>query len=382
MIMPSLKINQAESAAILDTGKALPPVVTIRKPVVIHILWDGDIGGIQRIVKNVFLDYVDSPMRHVAVVANRFGSIIGPGPERFCLKLKNGFDVFALLRFFSLLKSFPGAVCVYHTDAPIFRFLAPRRVSILYMEHGCTAVRKKFRRFNQFLGRRFFGRVERVICISRHIQSVLAMDYPRFSSKTLVLNNPVTMEFSAPRSAPHQPATIGFIGRFSPEKGPIEFIQCARILSRKIPKLKCVMVGDGPMLGSCIDYSKRLGIDISFKGKSENVACELEEIDVVVVPSFKDAFNMVLVEAMARGAPVVAYAAGAIPEIIINNQTGLLVPCGALRPLARAVLRVLFDIPLYAKLSLNGFNHAGEHFNLMAYRKKWDDLALTLTPSL
>jgi glycosyltransferase involved in cell wall biosynthesis len=142
------------------------------------------------------------------------------------------------------------------------------------------------------------------------------------------------------------------------------------------------MVGDGPMLGSCIDYSKRLGIDISFKGKSKNVACELDEMDVVVVPSFKDAFNMVLVEAMARGVPTVAYATGAIPEIITNNQTGLLVPCGALRSLVRAVLRVLFDIPLYAKLSLNGFNHAGEHFNLRAYRKKWDDLALALPPRL
>ena len=57
------------------------------KPTVVHILWDGDFGGIQRIVKNVFLDDTTSLFRHVAILAGHFGPMIGPAALRLRLSV-------------------------------------------------------------------------------------------------------------------------------------------------------------------------------------------------------------------------------------------------------------------------------------------------------
>lgn len=346
---------------------------------IIHILWDGDFGGIQRIVKNVFLDDKGSPFRHVSILAGHFGPLIGSGPNRFCLGMKNGFDIIAFLRLNKIFRNFPDAVFVYHLDTPIFRFLFRKNGPMLYFEHGCTAKRDKFRIINKFIGGRFFCHAEKIICISKQIQGEITSLYPQFVSKTSVIGNPVTIPFGKPRKSHRNPPVIAFIGRFSPEKGPKEFIQCASLLFNKNPLLKFKMIGDGPLLSECKEIARQTGIPIDFTGAINAIAEELETIDVVAVSSRKDAFNMVVVEAMARGVPVASFPVGGIPEIITDNVTGLLSDSREPESLARSIESILNEENLYAKLSANAFLNAQKNYSLEAYQKKWNEMFHSIT---
>ena len=344
------------------------------KPTIIHILWDGDFGGIQRIVKSVFLDNASSPFKHITIIAGHFGPLIGPAGDRHCLGMKNGFDFVAFLKLWKILKNFPDSILVYHLDTPIFRLFFPKNTPLIYLEHGCTAKRDKYISINKILGIRFFRHSGKIVCISKQIQEIFISFLPQYSSKTIVLNNPVTLPFSKHRTNPCNHPTIGFIGRFSPEKGPKEFIKCACCLSSKYPELRFRMVGDGPLLSECKDQAEQAGILVEFIGNSDDISRELESIDIVVVSSLKDAFNMVVVEAMARGVPVAAYPVGGIPEIITDNETGLLSEAVEPAALARSIERILFEEGLYKKLSANAFSHARERYGLHEYRKKWEDI--------
>jgi len=345
-----------------------------KKNTVIHILWDGDFGGIQRIVKSVFLDDASFPFRHITIIAGHFGPLIGPAGGRYCLGMKNGFDFVAFSKLWKILKNLPDSILVYHLDTPIFRLFFPKNMPLIYLEHGCTAKRDKYISINKILGMRFFRHAEKIVCISKQIQKVFISLLPQYASKTMILNNPVAIPFSKPRTNPGNPAAIGFIGRFSPEKGPKEFIKCASRLHSKYPELRFKMIGDGPQLQECKDQAKQAGILIEFTGNSDDISRELESIDIVAVSSLKDAFNMVVVEAMARGVPVASYPVGGIPEIITDNETGLLSHAAGPEALAHSIERILFEEGLYKKLSANAFSHARERYGLLEYRKRWEDI--------
>ena len=84
--------------------------------------------------------------------------------------------------------------------------------------------------------------------------------------------------------------------------------------------------------------------------------------NALVYPSLADNHPLVILEAMARGLPVAAYAAGGIPEQIVSGQSGLLVPCGDEAGLAEAVLRLLSDRFLAKTLAGRAMEAWGRHF--------------------
>jgi glycosyltransferase involved in cell wall biosynthesis len=93
---------------------------------------------------------------------------------------------------------------------------------------------------------------------------------------------------------------------------------------------------------------------VHFVGWREDVADVLALGDVFVLPSEREGFGRVLVEAMAMGKAVVATTAGGIPEIVLDGETGLLVPPAAPAPLADAVRGLLDDPARAARLGAAG----------------------------
>jgi glycosyltransferase involved in cell wall biosynthesis len=371
----STTVEKARTAVVFGSEKARPEIrQDSERRTVVHILWDGHVGGIQHLVKRAFLDDSRSSFRHVAIVASEFGSVIGPGDCRFCLGMRSGWDILRMRRMFHILKQFSNAVLVYHLITPVFRMLAPRSHPIIILEHGCTAVRSNFRFINTLLGQAMYKRASMVVCVSRNSRITVNALVPRHAAKSVVVQNPVLISFGEPRVFPRQPATVGFIGRFSPEKGPMEFIQCARHLLEKALPVRFKMVGGGPLLPECEDFARRIGVPIEFTGFVNDISPELASMDVLAVSSSADAFNMAIIEAMARGVPVAAFPVGGIPEIITHDRTGLLAAAKSPRDLALSVERILFENELYPKLSLNAFGYVRDHYRLKEYRKKWETI--------
>ena len=138
-------------------------------------------------------------------------------------------------------------------------------------------------------------------------------------------------ETAAAKPAPGS-RRLGMIGRISPEKGQMEFVQAIRLLTRKRPD--CSFVICGAPLFSDREAEKyfesvresAVGLPLEFSGWQEDVSSTLAQLDVLVVPSLREpGAPRVILEAFAARVPVVAFVSGGIPEIVINNKTGFLV---------------------------------------------------------
>ncbi len=156
---------------------------------------------------------------------------------------------------------------------------------------------------------------------------------------------PFREHFGIPADVP----LVGMVGRLRPWKGQDHFLRMLAQVREARPDVWGVVVGGTP-LGEDAGYpallhrmAHELGLAerVVFTGHLEDVRPALAAMDVFVHPGDPEPFGLVNIEAMAMGKPVVAFAHGALPEILIHEETGLLVPPGDEKALGEAVLALL-----------------------------------------
>jgi glycosyltransferase involved in cell wall biosynthesis len=137
--------------------------------------------------------------------------------------------------------------------------------------------------------------------------------------------------------------TVGLIGRLVPTKRPDLFLDAVARASRSVPRLRALILGDGPLRAKAEQQAHRLGVAerTVFAGLRRDVPAFLAGLDVLVFSSEREGLSVAMLEAMAAAVPVVATAVGGTPELIEPGVTGLLVPPGDPQALADAILRVL-----------------------------------------
>lgn len=139
-----------------------------------------------------------------------------------------------------------------------------------------------------------------------------------------------------------QPVVSAF-GRLEPVKGHSDLLQAARIMLTSRPDLHLWIVGEGSLAATLREQARRLGIDgaVRFFGYQRDVASLMAASDVVLLPSRHESFGIVLIEAMSLGKPIVASAAGSIPEVVLDGVQGYLVPPHNAVELSQRVLHLL-----------------------------------------
>ncbi|MBP1911150.1 glycosyltransferase family 4 protein [Thermococcus stetteri] len=152
---------------------------------------------------------------------------------------------------------------------------------------------------------------------------------------------------------------ILYVSRMSVRKGPHVLLNAFQNIARERGDATLVMVDSGEMLPFLKAQAKFLGIEdrVRFMGYvPDGLLPKLyASADVFVLPSTTaEAFGIVVLEAMASGAPVVTTTVGGIPEVIRESGSGVLVPPGDEASLAEAVLEILFDKELARKLGEAG----------------------------
>jgi glycosyltransferase involved in cell wall biosynthesis len=192
------------------------------------------------------------------------------------------------------------------------------------------------------LARRVLRRARLVIAPSR----ALADEARRLGAGD-VRTIPSGVELPAEVGEEADPPEILYAGRLSPEKGVRELIAAA-------DGLPLVVVGDGPLRAEVPGTLGFLPHD------------ELEErygrAAVVACPSHREGFGVVCAEAMAHGRPVVAGNVGGLRDLVVHDQTGLLVPPGDVAALRDALSRLLADHSLRRRFGEAGRARIAEHF--------------------
>jgi glycosyltransferase involved in cell wall biosynthesis len=158
------------------------------------------------------------------------------------------------------------------------------------------------------------------------------------------------------------PGVIGSVGRLGREKGFDLLVEAAP----RLPKGVHVLIGgDGSQRAELAAQVQRLGLEdrVTLTGFVEDVPAFLSRIGLFVLPSRSEGLGLVLVEAMAAGRPVVASRVGGIPEVVVDGETGLLVPPEEPEALAGTIGRLLADPALAGRMGEAGRQRAREHFS-------------------
>lgn len=152
----------------------------------------------------------------------------------------------------------------------------------------------------------------------------------------------------------------GIIGRLAPEKGHRVLIRAWPSLLARCPGAVLLVVGEGPTRGACESLVRELGLGetIRFTGHRGDVRELLGIMDVVALPSEREGFGYAALEAMAAGKPAVAFRVGGVPSIVIDGETGILVPPGDGEGLVRGLSSLLADAALRSRLSEGCRRHA------------------------
>jgi glycosyltransferase involved in cell wall biosynthesis len=169
---------------------------------------------------------------------------------------------------------------------------------------------------------------------------------------------------------------VGIVAALEDHKGHTYLIQASKILREQAPKIKVIVVGTGSLQMELDRQVRDLGVDdiVFFLGFREDVPRILASLDLFVLSSHLEGLGTSLLDAMASRLPVVATETGGIPEVVINQKTGLLVPPRDPAALAQAVLTLYRDRELSARMASRGFELVHEKFSAEGMAWKIIDL--------
>ncbi len=157
---------------------------------------------------------------------------------------------------------------------------------------------------------------------------------------------------------------VGVVARLEPEKGHPTLLEAWPTVLEAVPNAHLLIVGEGSERTSLELQALGLGISrsVTFTGRRDDVPAVTAALDVAVLPSYREAQGLSILEAMALSRPVVASAVGGIPEMIEHGRTGLLVPPRKPAALAASIVRLLTDHPYADTLARAGHDLVYERF--------------------
>lgn len=147
-----------------------------------------------------------------------------------------------------------------------------------------------------------------------------------------------------------------FVGRLAPVKGLRVLFKVLERLRPEIPNLRMTIVGDGPDRARLEDAARHLGDMVTFTGyqSQDAVAQTLASSDICVLPSFAEGVPVILMEAFAAGLPVIATQVAGVGELVVDGESGYLVPPGDEDALAQRIRQLAADPTLRTQMGATG----------------------------
>lgn len=169
---------------------------------------------------------------------------------------------------------------------------------------------------------------------------------------------------------------IGNVARFFPNKDQECLLKAFRIVSDRVPESKLLIAGDGPLKNSLFQLREELKLkdNVQFLGNRRDIPELLKVFDVFALSSIKEGLPITILEAMASGLPVVATDVDGNPEVVINNNTGYIVPPKNPKLLAEKIIKLLLNGETRRKMGQNSRERVEREFSFDKMISKYDTL--------
>lgn len=192
-------------------------------------------------------------------------------------------------------------------------------------------------------------------------------------------------KFAIKKEVDERSNLVGYIGRLSEEKGILNLIEAVPLVLKKRSGTRFVICGEGSLADKVENTIKAEDIEAHVRLMGwiahEDVPQYLNELKMLLLPSFTEGLPNVILEAMACGTPVLATPVGAIPDIIKDGETGFLLKSNDPEHIADRIVELLGKPELLEKVSVNAYNYVRENFSyektLEAWRKILEQLEIT-----
>ncbi len=174
----------------------------------------------------------------------------------------------------------------------------------------------------------------------------------------------IRQEFQIPPDVP----IIGTVARLSVQKGQRYLLDALKQVTASFPDVRLVIVGGGELHDELTEQANTLGItqNVIFAGQRNDVFRLVSGFDFFVFPSLWEGFGLVLLEAMSLKKAIVASRVSAIPESVVDGETGILVPPKDVKQLAQAIVTLLNDPACAHAMGNAGYQRLQECFSVDA----------------
>ncbi|SIT66349.1 N-acetyl-alpha-D-glucosaminyl L-malate synthase BshA [Edaphobacillus lindanitolerans] len=165
------------------------------------------------------------------------------------------------------------------------------------------------------------------------------------------------------------------VSNFRKVKRIDDIIRSFKKINEEIPS-KLLLVGEGPEMSDMHALATELGVgtEVLFLGKRDDLPDLFSISDLNMLLSEKEAFGLVLIEAMACGVPCVGSDIGGIPEVITDGENGFIRPLGDVDGFAEAALRILGDPDLASRFSEDAIRSVQERFSAEEIVRQYEEL--------
>jgi glycosyltransferase involved in cell wall biosynthesis len=157
---------------------------------------------------------------------------------------------------------------------------------------------------------------------------------------------------------PGEALVVGMVAALAPHKDHRTFLRAAAEVNKILPAVHFLIVGEGQLEAELKELSRSLGLsrEVVFTGFRDDVLALIRMFDIFVLSSYLEGMGTSLLDAMGLGRPIVATRTGGIPEVVRDEENGLLVPARQPEKLAAAIARLAQDKPLRDRLGARGMD--------------------------
>lgn len=361
-----------------------------KRPLVVHLVYALDFGGLETLLVHCINHMPVDKYRHAVICITKYTEfakkITRSGVEVIALNKRPGLDFGVHLTFWRLLRRLrPTILHTYNLAAIEYTFAAmlagvPIRI---HAEHGRDAgdPEGKNKKHNM-LRRLLTPLIDCYVPVSGELQRWLKTAIGVPDAKNLLINNGVDTRSFSPRSKQALPVqfdflhgdefVIGTVGRVQDVKnhqGLIDaFIQLRQLAPPLAPPLRLVIVGDGPLLPAIRKRVESEGLvdSVWLPGARSDIAELMQRFSVFALSSVAEGTPVTILEAMSTGLPIVATRVGGVPEVVIDDVTGKLVPPSDPIAFARALAAYCLQPQLASGHGVAGRERVEQRYSLSA----------------